>query len=219
MKKVLLAGLLVSSVFFNVACDDSDLASGAIGVGVGIGLGNYYDSHHDGRYDRRHDGRYDGRYGRGGYRNCNRYRCYNSDVNMLDDSANLVATSFAQKHNIPATAGAKIEKAFSNVNQNGLASFQAIGLNEGALKSIMNRSLPNETSIRAMSQELNISEAKSQSLLQNLIAEFDQQASNGQSDYWKACQAKGQWKTPQNANCSSTSWNGCSPDTGATLCY
>jgi hypothetical protein len=229
MKKILITGLLISSVFFNVACDSDEIAAGAIGIGIGIGLGslddgNHHDGgHHDG-YGHDHDrggwdhGGYDGGHGRG--RHCNEYRCFNTaSVEASSAAPQFAATSFAQKHGITPAAGAKIQQAFANVNQSGLASFQAIGLDESALKSIMNRSVPNSASVRAMSQELNISEAQSLTLLQNLVSEFDQQAADGTSAYWQSCQAKGQWKTPQNAHCTTGAWSGCSPETGATLCY
>jgi hypothetical protein len=100
-----------------------------------------------------------------------------------------------------------------------LAAFQAIGLNDQAVHAIMNMSTPDEDSVNAMSQSLNISAAQSHHLLQTLVGEFQVAAADGQSNYWKSCQAKGQWKTPQNASCSNPTWSGCSPETGATLCY
>lgn len=240
MKKVLFTGLLISSLFFNVACDSDEIAAGVIGVGIGIGLGGLDDGgHHDGRHDGRHNGDYNGGYDRGydrgrdhgGWdrgdrnRNCGPgYRCMNAvETASSTDAVELLAASktatFAEKHNISSAAAVKVQEAFANVSQSGLSSFQAIGLNENALKAIMNRSLPSDASIRAMSAELNLSEAQSRSLLQNLVAEFSQQASNFNSSYWQSCQAKGQWKTPQNAHCTTGAWNGCSPETGATLCY
>jgi hypothetical protein len=216
MKKLLLTALIASSMFFNVACTDEEVTASAIGIGLAVGIaagGSHHDDRHDDHY------RYHGGYDHEGYdhggRRCDRGRCIEAASSVADASA----ANFAAKHDISIAAAAKVQQAFDNVSVSGLSSFQAIGLNQDALQSIMNLNVPDSSSVNAMARSLEISPAKSQQLLQSLVAEFQASAANGQSAYWQACQAKGQWKTPQNANCSSSAWNGCSPETGATVCY
>jgi hypothetical protein len=141
------------------------------------------------------------------------------EVSLEARARDYKITSFANKHQIPVAAAAKIETAFENVNERGLAAFGSVGLNEGAIQNIVNASLPTQDTVNSVATALEISAVQSQSLLQTLVNDFRNQASNGNSTYWKACQATGHWKTPQNANCGDVSWNGCSPDTGATVCY
>lgn len=222
-----MAGLLVTTMAYNTGCENSEVAASVIAIGIGIGLAGMDDNdHHDRRRDdHRRDRDRGGWEGRDRRDRCRGGFCHNSvetdgDASLLQlASVNLGNESFAQKHDIPVEAGAKIQKAFANVGQSGLASFQAIGLNEKALDKIMSRELPEASAIQSMGAQLGLSPAKAQSLLQSLVSEFEQASSDSQSNYWQSCVAKGQWKTPQNAFCSNASWTGCSPETGATLCY
>lgn len=207
MKKIILSGLLITTLFCNTGCDSSDIAAGAIGVAIGIGIGSNGDGHHHG-HDRRPPR----------YRECGRYRCYEgtTQVNMETDPA---VVEFAQRHQISLSAAEQIQTAFAKVSSEGLNSFQSVGLSEKDIRAISNRSLPKSESIAAMATKLDMSEAQARDLLKAMISDFDAQASDIESAYWQSCMAKGQWKTPQNASCKKTFWNGCSPETGATLCF
>jgi len=232
MKKIILMSLIASTMFFNAGCDSGDVAAGVIGVGIGLGIGAAAGGYDNGYHDGYHDGRRDDWHGGWGYgpppryHGCDRYRCYDAVV-KIDGADQLVAdnavdpqvAAFAQKYNVSNEASAKINDAFTNVQTQGLNSFASIGLNSSDLNAIAQRSLPSTDAIKTMAQKLDMSEAQSKDLLQSMITEFGQQAANVQSTYWKSCMAKGSWKTPQNLYCTSTAWNGCSPETGATLCY
>lgn len=207
MKKIILSGLLISTLFLNAGCDSSDIAAGAIGVAIGIGIGSGDDGHHH-HHDRRPPR----------YRECGRYGCYEASVDLnLETDPQVV--EFAQRHQISLASAELVQEAFAKVPTEGLKSFERIGLNEKDIKSISVRSMPRREAISAMATKLDMSETQARDLIQGIIADFDAQASNIESEYWQACMAKGRWKTPQNASCSKTFWNGCSPETGATLCY
>lgn len=206
MKKIILSGLLIATLFCNAGCDSSDIAAGAIGVAIGIGIGSSGDGHHH-HHDRRPPR----------YRECGRYRCYDAQVNLnLGTDPSVV--EFAQAHKISLAAAEQVKAAFDGVNTKGLNSFATIGLNEKDIRAISNRRLPATESIAAMSVKLDMSQAQARDLLKEVIEDFDAQASNIQSTYWKSCMAKGKWKTPQNGYCTKTYWKGCAPETGATLC-
>lgn len=235
MKKVILMSLIVTTMFFNAGCDEGDIAAGVIGVGVGVGVGaivggsaGYNNGYHDGRHDGYHDGRHDSRHRRGRYvrpdryRNCGYYRCYNSSLNLeipALTSTDAEVLNFALKYNISNEASAKIQTAFVDVETKGIASFESIGLNKKDLTRIARRQLPDTDSLKSLAQKLDLSEAQSRDLVKSMITEFNQQATNVESPYWQSCIAKGKWKTPENTNCSKTTWTGCSPATGASLCY
>lgn len=206
MKKIILSGLLISTMFLNSGCDSSDIAAGAIGVAIGIGLGSSDDGHHH-HHDRRPPR----------YRECGRHRCYSTNFE-IDTPANPQVAEFAQKHQITLDAATQIQAAFDGAKVEGLGSFAKIGLSEKDIRVISNRSMPRDESVAAMAVKLDMSQAQARDLLKRLIADFDAQASDIESPYWQSCMAKGKWKTPQNGSCSTTSWNGCSPETGATLC-
>lgn len=207
MKKIFLTGLIISTMFLNSGCDSSDVAAGAIGVAIGIGIGSGgHDHHHDhGRRPPR-------------YRQCGRHRCYSAQ-REVGVAENTKLVEFAQRHQISLEAAEQIQVAFDAVPTEGLSAFARIGLSTSDIRVISLRSMPKAESVASMAAHLNIEEAKAKSLLQGIVADFDAQASDIESPYWQACLAKGQWKTPENAKCSVTSWSGCSPETGATLCY
>jgi hypothetical protein len=241
MKKLLVV-LLASSMFFNTACTDDEVAAGVIGaaIGVGIAVGASGDHHHH-DHDRRPPGRYPGPdygrprpgpgygpgYGRGpGYGPGRPHRGYAADVSLASSEvfdaavgANSQTVDFSSKYGISDAAAAKIEKAFANVETQGLKSFESIGLKKADLKDIAKRELPETDALKAVAGKLDMSQAQARDLIKELIKNFDAQASNVNSSYWQSCMAKGKWKTPQNIYCKSTSWNGCAPATGASLCY
>jgi hypothetical protein len=237
MKKVIVMGLVASSMFLTMACDEGDVAAGVIGVGIGAAVGahaGYGNGYHDGRHDgwNRGGGYYGpgyGRgggygpgYGRGGYDRGGWDRGHRgfsdvqtANVNAESDSASV----FAEKYHITKDASKKIETAFADVQTKGITVFENIGLNKSDLKKIATKQIPEAESLKNVAQKLDMSEAQSGDLIKDMITEFTVQSSDVNSDYWQSCMAQGTWKTGDNANCSSADWKGCSPATGASLCY
>ena len=207
MKKIIMSGLLIATLFCNTGCDSSDIAAGAIGVAIGIGLGS--DGHGHGHHHDRRPPR---------YRECGRHRCYEA-ATQLDLGTNPEVVAFAQRHEISLSAAEQIQAAFDQVPTEGLNAFARVGLSTKDIQAISMRSMPVASSIEAMATKLEMSSSEAQQLLQTIVADFSAQAADVQSNYWQSCMAKGSWKTPQNLSCSSTSWAGCAPTTGATLCY
>jgi hypothetical protein len=225
MKKAFVVSLLLGSMFLNQACTDEEVNATIIGIGVGVGVAAVVaagpDDHrpppdrHDGDWDHR-GGRPDRFHGRcPGCSSAVKSAQQDLVVNMSDLSP---ADEFAEKYQIPTAASAKIKTAFAAASKNGLSSFESIGLAKSDLQAIAQKQLPEAASLKNVAQKLDMSEAQSRDLLKSMINEFSQQSSNVESTYWKSCMAKGKWKTPENASCSSTSWNGCAPETGASLC-
>ena len=230
MKKIIFVSLLAGSVLFNTACTDTEVAAGIIGVGVGIGIAAGAGDHHDHYHDHRPPDRYPGpRYGHPGYGRGPGYPhhgYYSAEVNLATSdvfdttvAANTAVLDFASKYNVSTDAAAKIQSAFENVQTQGISSFESIGLKKADLMAIAQRQMPGTSSLTSFAQKLDLSQAQARDLLQVLIKDFDAQASDVTSSYWQSCMAKGKWKTPQNLYCTSTSWQGCAPQTGATLCY
>lgn len=196
MKKLMIYSLIACGLLFNVSCDSDELAAGAIGVGVGVGLGEHYDRHHH-----RHDHR------------------FVDDAGSVAINGSSSAQVFAARHNIPLSAARRIEAAFNGLDNQGLASLRQVGLNEQDVRVIAAQGMPGASSIHNMAVSLNLPDQQCHRLLSELNQTFAAQASDVNSDYWQACMEKGAWRTPQNSNCRSTAWNGCSPETGANACY
>lgn len=206
MKKIILSGLLIATMFFNAGCDADEIAAGAIGVAIGIGIGSHSSghNHHHHRPPR--------------YNRCGRHYCYNANME-LNLGGNKKLADFAEKHQISVWAAGEINESFKNVSKYGLNSFARIGLSENDVKVIAKGDMPDSDSIKRMSEKLDLSQAQARDLLKGMLADFDSQANDVNSDYWQSCIAKGEWKTPQNSSCKSTEWSGCGPANGAKLCY
>jgi len=216
---------------FNTACNDREIAAGIIGIGIGIGIaagGHDHDRDHHHHDRRRHDYDHGRRHHPPPRHDRNpppRYRrYYTADLKLETPFDTKAASSdvleFSKKYNVSTDAAAKIKVAFDGVKSKGLESFATIGLSKKDIRAIAKRDLPESSSIKAMADKLDIAEHQSRDLIKDLIAEFDDQASSVDSPYWQSCMSQGKsWRTPQNLYCTNTAWNGCSPDTGATLCY
>jgi len=52
----------------------------------------------------------------------------------------------------------------------------------------------------------------------DISAAFQKERADLQSTYWQTCMSTERWQTDRNPYCRSTSWPGCSPEKGASLC-
>ena len=209
MTKVLVLGLLASAMIFNAGCTDDELTAGAVGVIIGAGLnddGPHYGHPHPHR-------RWDAQVSSGSVS----ANIFGQEAASVETSSNVA--DFAAKNNISVDAAQKIHDALNGIQSQGLSSLSQIGLQRKDLESIAARSVPETSSIQAMAAKLDMSEAQARDLLTSMTQQFTMQAADVNSPYWQSCMAKGQWKTPENNYCASTSWTGCSPDAGASLCF
>lgn len=213
MKKIILASVLVCATIFNAGCTDGEVAAGAIGVIIGIGLGgdNGHDHHRPPPYHPRRPRHYDAVAAGSA--------AGSTEVATVTTEENPALLDFALKYNISLEAAEKVNAAFQGVQTEGTSSFAKIGLNQSDIKTIMRHELPSSSAIKSLAGKLDMSEAQARDFLVSLNKEFQAQAEDVTSPYWQSCMAKGKWKTPQNLYCKSTSWNGCAPESGATLCY
>lgn len=244
MKKYVLVGVLSSLMFVNTGCEPEEVRAGAAGVAIGIGLGMAMDNDHytpdrprynpppPPRHPRprhprgpRHGGHYGPGYGHGGYNGPGYghggYRPYDNGIALMStktSAAKSQTKDFAHRHNISLNAATKIERSFKNVNAQGMTAFHSIGLGEVDVRRITQRRMPEPQSLARMAKSLDMSEAQARDLVKYMIVDFDAQAKDINSPYWRSCMAKGKWKTPQNALCTKTYSKGCVPATGATLC-
>lgn len=151
---------------------------------------------------------------------CDRLGCWDpNQPNFVVLSTSSAAKNLVAKYGIPKTSAVRIASAFANVRSQGLNAYLAIGLTERDFKGMMNRQLPSDEAVRRAAGKLGLSEAQSRNLLISMMRSFWAQAANVNSAYWKYCQMGGYWKTDRNRSCSKLHWPGCSPQTGAKLCY
>lgn len=244
MKKILFSSLLVALGLAATGCTRGEVSDGSNGVGVGIGIG-YPDPWHPGYpgddepwpsdpypqdpiYDPTEP--YPAPPARGPRRppgsHCDRLGCWDPNapnfVNLGATASSNLSKNTAKlesKYGLPRSAAAKVAGAFNNVRAQGMEAYLAIGLTEKDFKTMMNRQLPSDEAVQRSASRLGLSEKQSRQVLTAMMRSFWTQAENVNSPYWKYCQMGGHWKTDQNRSCSELHWPGCSPQTGAKLCY
>lgn len=157
---------------------------------------------------------------------CDRLGCWDPNspnfVNFAASGSSNLSKNTAKleaKYGLPRSAAAKVAAAFNNVRAQGMKAYLSIGLTESDFKAMMNRQLPSDEAVQRSASKLGLSEKQSRQVLTAMMRSFWAQAANVNSPYWKYCQMGGHWKTDQNRSCSKLHWPGCSPQTGAKLCY
>lgn len=92
------------------------------------------------------------------------------------------------------------------------------GVDYSDLLALSQLQVPSRDGIERVAKSLNEDPAHIEKLAQSFVTDVSAQMSDVNSEYWQGCMASGHWMTPQNARCSKTYWNGCTPETGATSC-
>ncbi len=174
-----------------------------------------------------------GRHSRNCYpqRFCDRYGCHTRRVcrgggwnhnNIATADANIEAQkntqAWLEEFGISPQAQKVLDKAFLMAladNSDGLAN---LGLNESDIKRIADFKMPTNNGIAKMSSRLDITRDQGAKMVDFMITTAQEQAEDINSGLWQDCMDSGKWQTPQNNNCQKTYWNGCSPETGATMC-
>lgn len=96
--------------------------------------------------------------------------------------------------------------------------FQKLGVESSDLAALTQLQMPSQAGIERVAKALNEQPSQLEKLAQSFVTDVRAQMSDVNSEYWQECVSSGHWTTPQNARCSKTYWEGCTPDTGATSC-
>lgn len=205
MRKIflLLLALAVTTTQLS-ACSDEDYAFGS-GFIVGLITGRHTNHHHHRRHGPPHYRRY--------------VAMFDGDaiVSGLDE-ANLLQSNLETKYNLSNSAAEKLAAALILSEDGDKTGLLNLGLREKDLYLISKLDMPTNSSINNVAYTLNESPDKVHSIFESVISELRNQAVDVDSAMWQSCVSSGMWKTPENSRCSDLRWNGCSPDTGATLC-
>jgi hypothetical protein len=93
-----------------------------------------------------------------------------------------------------------------------------LGIETSDLAALVQLQMPSHEGIERVAKALNEEPARIEKVAQSFVTDVRAQMSDVNSEYWQECVKSGHWTTPQNARCSKTYWDGCTPDTGATSC-
>jgi hypothetical protein len=220
-RRLLVTAVAVPALFSIQGCTDQEvlgtIAGAAIvggAVAVGVAASKDHDRRGDGRDDRRGDGRDDRRGDYGDGRDGGRYHSFAATGFAIDNNV-----AFATRYNVPVSAAVQLNTALkASVSAQNLQPVYELGLSKADLENIGQLSMISNGGITQLASKLQISEAQTRGLVQQMITDISAQAKDENSALWRSCVDSGSWKTPQNAWCESTSWSGCSPATGASFC-
>ncbi len=129
-----------------------------------------------------------------------------------DDSATQLASEFGIQQ--------QSAEAILAVTRGGDAQQMTaqLGLDASDLAALAQASMPSQKAIAQVAKALGEDPAKIEKIAQSFVSDVSAQLSDVSSEYWQSCMSSGHWKTPENANCAKTGWDGCSPQKGATSC-
>lgn len=129
------------------------------------------------------------------------------------------ANDLAGKYGLPLESAERLTKALHSAAGGDVQALSAMGLSGEEMQRLASYELPSNQAIDKMAEALALSSSMTKTLVQQLMDETRAQMADVSSPAWTACQATGQWKTNANGGtCKSTSWTGCSPETGASIC-
>lgn len=230
---------LLSIATGTVACnsDDAAVIGGTIAIVAGaVAIGSALDNDHDHRdRDRRDRDRdrweRDHRPGRPGYGpgygpgRPGRPGRYASGFELKADSPLALASvdttvnEIASKYSLPLESAERFTTILQEAAAGEKSAFASIGLSNDELTRVARYEMPSQTALDKIATSLAMSRGMAQGLVQQLMNETRTQMADISSPAWTACQSTGKWKTDANGGtCKSTSWAGCSPATGASMC-
>jgi hypothetical protein len=94
-----------------------------------------------------------------------------------------------------------------------------MGLSNDEMTRVARYKMPTDAALDQIGSTLALTREMSRGLVQQLMDETRAQMADVTSAAWTNCQSTGKWKTDANGGtCKSTSWSGCSPETGASIC-
>jgi hypothetical protein len=125
----------------------------------------------------------------------------------------------ALKYSIPLESAEALQKILLQARSSEADVFSLMGFSkEEALGAVVGGFVA-DASVEKVATALGMSRSMAKDLIDQILEESKAQLADVESPAWLACQQTGKWRTNANGGvCKSTSWTGCSPETGATFC-
>lgn len=128
------------------------------------------------------------------------------------------AVRIQERWGLNTKSAAKLSLAIENAKGGDMNAFAPIGLGLRDLDTLLSKNQVDINDLANVAQKLQTSEKTALAILNAFTKEYNQQKTDVHSALWGQCVAKGQWKTPEAASCSSLDAAGCSPALGASNC-
>lgn len=219
-RSALTAVIALPMMFVTQGCTDQDVAVGLGAVAIVAGaaaIGSAVDNNHHRDHRRWERERWE-RDHRGPRRGPPRGRHWNTTLAVEGLSVDPAAQRVAQKYGIGMKSAEVLTTALQAANDGDLQPIRALGLADNDFQRLAKLQMVSNAGLHNLAAKLEMSDARTQTLIQDIINDFKVQAKDSSSEYWQSCFEAGSWKTPENLSCEKSFWPGCSPETGASLC-
>lgn len=131
----------------------------------------------------------------------------------------VAVSQLAEKYALPVESAARLNDLLQQAAKGEASAMEALGLQGDDLKRVARYQLPSKEALEKVAAVLAISRSMAEDLVNKIMNETKLQMADVTSPTWTACMKSGKWKTDANGGtCKSTSWMGCSPETGASVC-
>ncbi|MBN8541998.1 MAG: hypothetical protein J0L82_16515 [Deltaproteobacteria bacterium] len=125
----------------------------------------------------------------------------------------------ALKYSIPLESAEALQSILSQARSNEADVFSLMGFSKQEALGAVVGGFVADSSVEKVATALGMSRSIAEDLIDQILAESKAQLADVESPAWQACQQTGKWRTNANGGvCKSTSWTGCSPESGATFC-
>jgi hypothetical protein len=125
----------------------------------------------------------------------------------------------AMKYNLPLESAERLTSILQDAAAGKSAPLVQMGLSNDEMTRVARYKMPTDAALDQIGSTLALTREMSRGLVQQLMDETRAQMADVTSAAWTNCQSTGKWKTDANGGtCKSTSWSGCSPETGASIC-
>ncbi|CAN5641357.1 hypothetical protein BH10BDE1_BH10BDE1_11480 [soil metagenome] len=134
-------------------------------------------------------------------------------------SSGTKANDIAFKYNLPLQSAERLTAILQDAAAGNSSALVDMGLSNDEMTRVARYTMPTDAALDQIAAKLAMTREMSRGLVQQLMNETRAQMADISSPAWTACQATGKWKTDANGGtCKSTSWSGCAPETGASIC-
>ncbi len=126
---------------------------------------------------------------------------------------------FAERFGISFLAATKVVRAFSEASKGRMRAFWQLGFTEEDLIAQFNQQPADQSLIERLSINLDLDSESVTRLLEELSSGIVAQVAHSNSRLWQNCFKADVWQTLDTLSCRQRHAPGCSPETGAKLCF
>lgn len=128
----------------------------------------------------------------------------------------LLGSKFASKVSLESISIDRAMHMIASIDKHGA---RRAGLKSEDIGSVLNNKPFTDARLEEFARFHGVSKHVAADKVEKIVSAFNEQRQRTDSVYWQTCIQSGKWATLENHSCEKTFWKGCSPETGATMCF